>query len=432
MEEEPLPRKKPVIIPKKPRRSLPRRGEAGGSPDRMRKPVGAPPPEVEALRGLLRTERSRVADLEGRLVVLQQNTVGLDEARQLTLKALHKGASLERMAYTVANLATNVACRRAAFELLSIQSRAKRLTSTVDVKRALAGSLNQRAWESHLQMLRQEQLTLIAENRMLSTKLDTLRKEYMTEPLAVEGIRRRAFVGTMMVALVLSTVLERTARRHLRFAIGRLADGYDRRGRRGRRPSFSLARAQGLLATLETLVRNRAILSKQAAFYKLLVWAARSRPQYRERPPPRPYVYPPLYHRATLGAVHPATTTLLPPSSRILLTPQEQHRYVAQPLTMPPSSPEHMTAVQRFVPLLIRAGNVPIPLARTPHAAAPPTRTDVRAISRSLKETLDRPPRPAPPPAGSSFQRPFGEPRLEDTLYQKLFEDLAADLSRVT
>lgn len=66
-------------------------------------------------------------------------------------QALYKGAALQRLATIVVNLGADAAARRIAFRQLALAVSAVPSTS-VDVRRALADSLNRRGWETHLQV----------------------------------------------------------------------------------------------------------------------------------------------------------------------------------------------------------------------------------------------------------------------------------------
>jgi hypothetical protein len=67
------------------------------------------------------------------------------------LKALFKGAALQRIASIVSQLASNMAARRLAFEQLHMTMTSIPKNS-ITIKKALADGLNRRGWEAHLEV----------------------------------------------------------------------------------------------------------------------------------------------------------------------------------------------------------------------------------------------------------------------------------------
>lgn len=101
-----------------------------------------------------------------------------------TTQALLKGAAIQKLANVVQTLYAHKAHFRFAFDRLAAVL-PKRLTMGVDVEKALADSINRRGWEAHLQRMRQEQLTLLSENRLLLQKIEELRSESSPLPSSV-------------------------------------------------------------------------------------------------------------------------------------------------------------------------------------------------------------------------------------------------------
>lgn len=116
--------------------------------------------------------REEILLLRRHVELLEENSVPVEDAKQLTYKALFKGAAVERLAAIFRLLGANATARRLALERLYLEMTGGFAQPAINSKRALADGLNRRGWEAHLRMLRREQLTLLAENARLQQKVN--------------------------------------------------------------------------------------------------------------------------------------------------------------------------------------------------------------------------------------------------------------------
>eukprot|EP00923_Selenidium_pygospionis_P028787 GHVN01051504.1.p1 GENE.GHVN01051504.1~~GHVN01051504.1.p1 ORF type:complete len:569 (-),score=90.35 GHVN01051504.1:661-2367(-) len=143
--------------------------EAGGEIKRLRR-------ETKVLREEMLRRRLAMEDLQKAMDTLQDESITLKEARKLTYKALRKGRALQFLAHMFSHSSVNYDLKRYSFNVLAKNAFGEGpfLYRYGPQNEGMRPGMLHPYNDSQLLLLRQEQLTLMAENERLVTQVKAL------------------------------------------------------------------------------------------------------------------------------------------------------------------------------------------------------------------------------------------------------------------